>query len=256
MSICGGIAGCRGRNPLGAIIHNDAGGQNANAGFYNIWLRTHDLAAGFAHYYVASDYTLQAEDDTNCAWHCGNTNGNTGYLSFEACQSMGNLAVFQINEDNTLKLVAQKFKQYGILPNENTVRLHQEFSSTACPHRSVEIHGGAAATKQYFIGKIKQYMGMNTDITPAEGASPETIIWNSTEVEDMQQFFTIDKGKTIYYFNGYDVRALAHPDEVIALNEIYKQNNNKNIPVVDYNSKAPYYKRLLAVLNRKPVVAL
>ena len=39
MSICRGIAGRRGRNPLGATIHNDAGGQNANAGFYNIWLR-------------------------------------------------------------------------------------------------------------------------------------------------------------------------------------------------------------------------
>ena len=256
MSICGGIAGRRGRNPLGATIHNDAGGQNANAGFYNIWLRTHDLAAGFAHYYVANDYTLQAEDDGNCAWHCGNTTGNVGYLSFEACQSMGDLAVFRQNEDNTLKLVAQKFRQYGIVPNENTVRLHQEFSSTACPHRSVAIHGGAAATKQYFISKIKQYMGMNTGVVPAVGASPETIPWNSTEVGDMQQFFTIDGGKTVYYFNGYDIRGLCHPDELNALNEIYKQNHGKDMLVVDYKSKAPYYKRLLAVLNRKPVTTL
>lgn len=68
MSICRGIARIRGRNPVGIFIHNDAGSQNANAAFYRNWLPTHDLGNGFAHYYVAADGILQAEDDYNCAW--------------------------------------------------------------------------------------------------------------------------------------------------------------------------------------------
>lgn len=251
MSICGGIAGRRGRNPVGAVIHNDAGSSLANANHYNVWLRTHDLSAGFAHYYVASDYTLQAEDDSNCAWHCGNSYGNANYLSFEACQSMGDLKTFEQNEDNVLRLVAQKFKQYGITPNENTIMLHREFSSTACPHRSVEIHGGLAATKQYFIAKIKQYMGSQTNVQTAVGLSPENAKRNQ-EVEDMREFFTIDKGKTVYYFDGYEIRGLSHPDELKVLNDIYKDNHGKDMPVKDYSSKAPYYNRLRDVLLRKP----
>ena len=48
MSICHGVAGKRGHNPIGIFIHNDAGSQNANAAFYRNWLPNHDLENGFA----------------------------------------------------------------------------------------------------------------------------------------------------------------------------------------------------------------
>lgn len=171
MSICRGIAGSRGRNPIGIFIHNDAGSKNANAAFYRNWLPTHDLGNGFAHYYVANDGTLQAEDDTYMAWHCGQWDGNANYLSIEVCQSMGDLNVFKSNEEKALQLAAQKCKQYGITPSTSTIRLHQEVYATACPHRSVEIHGGASATKAYFIAKIKQYMGQNVSIPVTSSAT-------------------------------------------------------------------------------------
>ena len=161
MSICKGIAGVRGRNPKGIFIHNDAGSQNANAAFYRNWLQSHDLGNGFAHYYVAADGILQAEDDGNCAWHCAQDNGNTNYLSIEVCQSMGDLDNFKTNEEKALTLAAQKCKQYGITPSSSTIRLHQEVYATACPHRSVEIHGGRDATKAYFVQRIKEIMGGN-----------------------------------------------------------------------------------------------
>jgi len=161
MSICRGIARIRGRNPVGIFIHNDAGSQNANAAFYRNWLPTHDLGNGFAHYYVAADGILQAEDDYNCAWHCGDMDGNNNYLSIEVCQSMGDLDNFKANEEKALALAAQKCKQYGITPSSSTIRLHQEVYATACPHRSVEIHGGRDATKAYFVQRIKALMGGN-----------------------------------------------------------------------------------------------
>lgn len=170
MSICRGIAGARGKNPIGIFIHNDAGSANANAAFYKGWLPSHNLSAGFAHYYVAQDGILQAEDDANRAWHCGQTDGNDNYLSIEVCQSMGDLETFKNNEEKALQLAAQKCKQYGITPSTSTIRLHQEVSATACPHRSVEIHGGASGAKAYFIKRIGELMGMNIDVSVSVSA--------------------------------------------------------------------------------------
>lgn len=253
MSICNGVAGVRGHVPKGATIHNDGGSNGANANFYNIWLRTHDLGTGYAHYYAANDYILQAEDDGNCAWHCANTYGNFEFLSFEACQSMGDEEQFLKNETSVLKLVAQKFLQYGIIPNNETVTLHQEFSSTACPHRSVAIHGGMNETKKYFIQKIKTYMGQNVQINTGVGLDPEEADKIKEKNNDMRELFTVNKGATVYYFDGYAIRNLIHPDEMKVLNDIYKANHGTTIPFVDYKSHSPYYKRLLNVLNRAPL---
>lgn len=181
MSICNGVAGNRGRNPIGIFIHNDAGSQNANAAFYRNWLQTHPLENGFAHYYVAQDGILQAEDDSNCAWHCGNLDGNLNYLSVEVCQSMGDLDVFKHNEEKAFQLVASKCIQYGITPNENTIRLHQEVYATNCPHRSVEIHRGRGATKAYFIERIKAHIKQQT-AKPSEPPKPKTPLWYQAHV--------------------------------------------------------------------------
>lgn len=173
MSLCGGAAGSRGRNPKGIFIHNDAGSQNANSNFYRGWLPTHPLENRFAHYYVASDGILQAEDDWNGAWHCAQWDGNMNYLSMEICQSMGDINTFKANEEKALQLAAQKCKQYGIVPSGSTIRLHQEVYATSCPHRSVDIHGGAAACKAYFVNRIRELMGMEKmpEVTYSGGTS-------------------------------------------------------------------------------------
>ena len=143
MSICRGVAGLRGGNPRGIFIHNDAGSQNANAAFYRKWLQTHPLENGFAHAYVASDGILYAEDDAYAAWHCGQTDGNRNYYSIEVCQSMGDLEIFKKNEENALKLAAQKCKQYGIVPNTNTKAGHERKGLCAfdecCPIHSASL---------------------------------------------------------------------------------------------------------------------
>ena len=62
----------------------------------------------------------------------------------------------------------------GLPANRNTVRLHNEFSYTACPHRSAKLHTGIDPTKQawtkstqlklkdYFIKQIRAYMKGDT----------------------------------------------------------------------------------------------
>ncbi|ALM63692.1 lysin [Lactococcus phage 936 group phage Phi17] len=158
-------AGVRGYNPIGVVIHNDAGSNGANTGFYKSWLPNHDPENGFAHVYIASDGRLQASDFSNMAWHCANSYGNANYASWEVCQSEGDLSQFLRNEQAVLDDVAKYMKQWGLTPNHDTVKLHQELSATSCPRRSVEVHGGTVEScRSYFITELnKRITGRNTN---------------------------------------------------------------------------------------------
>ncbi|MFY8330699.1 N-acetylmuramoyl-L-alanine amidase [Vagococcus carniphilus] len=165
-SFYSGIAGARGYNPLGFILHNDAGSKYANVAFYKGWLPSHDAYNGFAHYYIAEDGTYQAESDSNIAWHAGNSYYNQNFIGLEACQSMGDYGTFLKNEAECLKLIARLCKKYGITPTRQTIILHQEASPTSCPHRSYDLHGRTInQVKDYFISEIKKYMNGGTTVT-------------------------------------------------------------------------------------------
>ena len=171
MQLMSGIAGSRGRNPYGVVIHNDAASEGATTTFYRNWLPSHNAELGFAHWYVCSDGILQVENEANMAWHTANANGNVNYIGIEACQSMGNLDTFRNNEDRSVKLAAEILKRYGLQPNRNTVILHKQFSATACPHRSVSVHGDWTIMQDYFIAQIQKYMNGSTP-SPAPKPQP------------------------------------------------------------------------------------
>mgnify|MGYP000293720068 FL=1 len=173
-------AGVRGHNPTGVVIHNDAGSNGANAGFYNNWLPTHNPENGFAHVYIASDGRLQASDFSNKAWHCANSYGNANYASWEVCQSEGDLNQFLRNEQAVLDDVAKYMKQWGLTPNHDTVKLHQELSSTSCPRRSVEVHGGTVEScRSYFIAELnKRLTGQNK-----EKGKKKMILFNTVDTK-------------------------------------------------------------------------
>lgn len=245
MSICRGVAGVRGGNPKGIYIHNDAGSQHANAAFYRCCLPTHDLGNGFAHAYQANDGLLITEDDHNMAWHCGQTDGNRNYLAIEVCQSMGDLNTFKENEEKALKWCAEKCKKYGITPSNSTIRLHQEVFATSCPHRSVEIHGGADGCKAYFIKRIKELMGEKATVdNKTEAMETNDYI---LEEDRMKMFYTVDGKAPVIFFDNGAFRSIGHPDEIKAANDVYKLCNGRDIPCVTFSSSAPYYIRLMQI---------
>jgi len=175
-------AGVRGHNPTGVVIHNDAGSNGAKTSFYNGWLPNHDPANGFAHVYIASDGRLQASDFSNMAWHCANSYGNANYASWEVCQSEGDLNQFLRNEQAVLDDVAKYMKQWGLTPNHDTVKLHQELSSTSCPRRSVEAHGGTVEScRSYFIAELnKRLTGQSNGNDSNKGKGKKKMILFNT----------------------------------------------------------------------------
>lgn len=171
-----GIAGKRGYNPTKIVLHNDAGSQNANAAYYKKWLEGRNPELGFAHYYVASDGTFQAELDTNKAWHCGNTVGNRDYIGIEICQSNGDEATFKANEQKAFKLAYDLCKKYNIAIVPDNFPLHKELSATSCPHRSWDLHGQSAqAVKQYFAEQVANAGGQAVTPTPTPQPSKKSV---------------------------------------------------------------------------------
>lgn len=158
-----------GWKPKGVVIHNTAGsyyGGSDNAAYYmNSYLpnaiKTGAIQNGFAHYYCDKDLVFQCCDTRYGAWATATTDGNMNYVSYEVCEP-GNKEDFLANEQATFQQVAKDMEFWGLEPNRSTVKLHQQFSSTACPWLSVKYHGGVQSTQDYFISQIKKYMNSQT----------------------------------------------------------------------------------------------
>lgn len=162
----------RGYKPKFIVIHNDAG--NASAMQYRQSLVNAPLSRlenGIAHSYISGNTVWQALPEGRVAWHTGENTGNTNGYGIEVCQSMSaSDKDFLESEQSAFQEAARMLKKWGLPVDRNTVRLHLEFVSTACPHRSLKLHTGFDPVKQgrpnqatinklkdYFISQIKAY---------------------------------------------------------------------------------------------------
>ena len=234
MSIFHGVAGKRIGEPKGICFHNDAGSASADSDFYAGWLPNHNPADGFAHMYVAEDGTLLAEDLDYRAYHCGNSYGNENYLSIEICQSMGDEQIFRSNEQKAFDLAARIFLFYGWEPNSETVKLHRDFATTECPHRTQELHGEGEVSRNYIIAELKRRLECPVDIR---------------EVTKMMCFYRVEGSNKVYWFNGREVRYLTHPDQITILSRIYKDCYGVEPPSYEFKKSAPYHMRLIQACN-------
>ncbi|MCO4330311.1 SH3 domain-containing protein [Staphylococcus hyicus] len=172
----------RGYKPKYIVIHNDAGSKYATAESYRNGLVKAPLSgleAGIAHSYVSGNTVWQALDESQVGWHTASKNGNRDGYGIEVCQSMGaDNATFLKNEQATFQECARLLKKWELPANRNTIRLHNEFVSTSCPHRSALLHTGfdpvsrgampkdkQLELKDYFIKQIRAFM--NGDIPVA-----------------------------------------------------------------------------------------
>lgn len=160
----------RGYKPKGVIIHNTADDLtpqqqknrmlNYNAG---------QLADGIAHSYVGDGEIWQALPESYSAWHAGEAWANQNLYGIEAGISSNTPKDKAIRiEQTALQEAARMLKKWKLPVNEDTVFLHNEFTATRCPVRSMELHANWYSTqrapqqivdkmKEYFIDQIKQY---------------------------------------------------------------------------------------------------
>ena len=181
----------RGYKPKGIVLHNDAGSAGATAKAYRNGLVNAPLSrleAGIAHSYISGNDVWQALPESRIAWHTASSQGNKNYYGIEICQSVGaSNKDFLANEQSAFQEAARLLKKWGLPANRNTVRIHVEFSNTACPHRSAELHTGWNPTtqgllpkaqqiklKDYFIKQIRAYMDGKVPTATVSKDSPSS----------------------------------------------------------------------------------
>lgn len=189
---------------LGVVIHNDAGGNTASQydGFLTDRVNNGTLSNGFAAYYVDRNDVYVFQPTNRQEWHTANAYGNANFIGIEVCQSMtASDEDFLANEDAALLLAAEMLDSYGLPINSDTVKLHHEFSATACPHRSMKLHAnggayngaGTEACRNYFIDRMKKlYSG---EIKVGENTNVAEVVEKSILDEDV----TLEKSDTPYY---------------------------------------------------------
>lgn len=164
-----GIAGARPtERPKYYIMHNDAGSMSAES--YVDWLESRyengQSELGFAHYYITKDTIARVEDTYNGTWSAANYDANMNSISYEVCQQLSaSDRDFLENENMVLRQMAEDMTYYGDTPNYDNIKFHNEFSSTSCPARSLELHGGYNDTlREYVISKIKYYQSLGSTV--------------------------------------------------------------------------------------------
>ncbi|MFS7413344.1 N-acetylmuramoyl-L-alanine amidase [Carnobacterium maltaromaticum] len=160
---------------VGAIIHNDAGSKTPEQ--YKNWLlgmSSEQLEDGFAHWYINRNERYLAMPLERCAWHCGNAWGNANLGSYEVCQSLSATdEEFLANEEAVFAQVAEDFKYRGLPANRDTIKLHCEYFATACPQRSLALHGGnVESCRSYFIERVNAHMNGDAEQSVPQPVEP------------------------------------------------------------------------------------
>ena len=168
-NIFNGIAGARpSYAPKYYILHNDAGSMSAES--YISWLEDRynngkaDL--GFAHYYIDRYSIARVENTFNGTWSAAHPDANLYSLSYEVCQQFSTSdEEFIENENMVLMQMAEDMTFYEDTPNYDNIKFHNEFYSTSCPARSLDLHGGDNdSLRDYVIEKIKYYQSLGSTV--------------------------------------------------------------------------------------------
>ena len=211
-----------------------------------------------AHYFVDDTTVYQVVPDGDTAWAQGKNYGsnnlfgtvtNSNALSIEMCGTNGRVS--DKTFENTLDLTRSLMSTYGI-PANNVVR-HYDVCSKRCPGWSGWLPGNEALWNSFKNQLGSGASNVSSEITGLSTNDTETAMKGEIE---MKCFFGIKGKGTIWYYDGYEIRGLAHPDELNILNTIYKANNGKDIPCFTLETSATWYARLQNVLNRKPTTSL
>lgn len=198
-----------------------------------------------AHYFVDDDSITQSVPDDYVAYSVGgskyaNTKGgklygkatNANTLNIEMCDTIknGKYEVSAKTQENALALGREKMKQYGI-PIDRVIR-HYDVTGKQCP--------------AYFVNESAWANFKNKLMENPKERKEESMICA----------FKIDGKDRVYYYDGHNIKALTHSDQLKVLQTIYRDNNGKEMPFYNWTSRAPWYNRLKQIVDMKSVTKL
>ena len=189
-----------------------------------------------AHWGVGPGYAQQYVAEGDVAWHSGSFEGNRTTVGIECLNSGGEADGWPVSEetvDSLCELAAAIAERNGMGALEAGRNLfgHRDWSATACP------------------GVLYARLGEIADRVNAINRQAGNGNYDDSE-ETMQCIIQPNGLGVLCYFDGTQIRALAHPDEVTVLDTVYRACHGRGIPIFRLGEEgAPWASRLLQAVG-------
>lgn len=200
------------------VVHYTGGAGNAknNADYF---ARVPDLYAS-AHYFIDSDSIWQSVSDDDTAWHAGNSYVNANSIGIEVCSNGEDFTEGEI--DRLAWLVGELMEAYGV-ERGNVIRHYDVVDVAPAYTETLDPHKLCPAP---YIDVIK-WRDLWLRIT---GQYQE-------RKDDMHCLIKPDGMGYMVYYDGVNLHALKHPDEMKAIQDVYKLcNDGREIPCFEFGS--------------------
>lgn len=224
------------------VVHHNATTSKDVA--INTW-RTDSGYQGSAHYEITDNEIIGVLGEELYAWHANRANDISIGLEHVNSSTTG-WTVSEATMLNGAKLAADICKRYGIKPSRDTIKGHGELTAygnaTACP--------GGIDMDKYVSYVLDYYNGtqQTTTATKTENNGGHTM-YLIAHITGDSRF----NGKALYLFdfNSQIIRGISSGDELSAIQEIYKANYGRDIPMRRYDKSAPWYHHLMVAFDLK-----
>lgn len=216
------------------VVHYTAGEGNAeeNAIYFS---RTDDTESS-AHYFIDSESIWQSVPDADTAWHAGNAYVNANSIGIEVCSAGEDFTQGEI--ERLAWLVQKLMGEYGVsasnvIRHYDVVDVAPAYTATQDPHKLCPAP---------YINDVKWrdlWLRITSGIQEIE--------------DDMHCLIKPDGMGYMVYYDGVNLHALKHPDEMKAVQEVYKLcNDGREIPCFEFGSPdAPWSARFFDAVNAK-----
>ncbi|MCO4467890.1 hypothetical protein Si129_00177 [Streptococcus infantarius subsp. infantarius] len=195
--------------------------------------------------YLVCDYEDGASGDKQA-----NTNAVLAFM--DRCAQAGYKPIYYSDKPYTLNNIdyQQILAKY---PNSLWIAAYPNYNVTPNPVWSIFPSMDGIRWWQFTSTGIAGGLDKNVVLLDDD----DTIQSNDLKGEETMDFLFNIKGDpnwnegTLYFYNGHtnEIRPLKHIDEMKILQQIYKDNNGRDLPSYTWTNQAPWYVRFFAAVN-------
>jgi len=248
-----------GYNPYRQIHLHSTANPNSTAQNEADYMNRKDINSGYYTHVVGNGRVIQTAPTSKGAYDVGGGWNYETYAALELIESHTTRAEFERDYKLWVELARQLANEASIPKTLDTGELAGIKTHMYCtynqpgnesdhidPYPYLNKWGITASQLEKDLANGFSNTGTNT----SNNQNTETQKPKQEEIT-MVCTYAVEGSRTIYYFDGSVVKALTHPDQAVALREIYKRNNGKEMPHITYSKKAPFNKRLEEVSKLK-----
>ncbi|MBO0438980.1 N-acetylmuramoyl-L-alanine amidase [Candidatus Enterococcus ikei] len=246
-----------GYNPYRQIHLHSTANPNSTSQNEADYMNRKDINSGYYTHVVGNGRAIQTAPTGKGAYDVGGGWNYETYAALELIESHATRAEFERDYKLWVELARQLANEAKIPKTLDTNDLEGIKTHMYCTYNQPENESDHIDPYPYLnkwgitAGQLEKDLVNGFSDTPNNNQNTNINKPKQQEEITMVCTYQVEGGKTLYYFDGQVIKALTHPDQAVALREIYKRNNGKDMPHITYSRKAPFNKRLEEVTKLK-----